>query len=109
MHSRLPRTARNLGNKIIKPLRFEFDRTILFGAHICRHEELRDLEPVVKVFFRLSSFEEAIYEIPVLALIAIIGRLVRNNRHKALLSVLLLDQILSGFACHPPAEEELDS
>src|SRR4029450_10391056 len=102
---RLPVAARPGGEDRADPGRPPVERPFLLGAHVRGHQQLDDLQAGAPVLGRLDAVEECPHEVPVLGLVAVLEHLAAQERHQALLGVLLLDQVLAGRARDAPAEE----
>src|SRR6058998_415940 len=79
----------------------------LLGAHVGRHQDLYDLQPVVERQQRRLATEEHAHEVPILGVVAVSRRLARHHGHEPHLGVLLLHQVLARLPFHLATEEEL--
>src|SRR5690606_5248712 len=103
---RIPRPLRDGRYEILHLIRIPRERALLLGALVGRHEQLHDLQAGVEVELGLLSIQKLLDEVAILALVAVLGRLVADEGHQALLRILLLDEVLALLTLHLAAEEE---
>src|SRR5262245_61182855 len=104
--SALPGAARHGRDEFVEVFGSELDDPFLFGAHVSSHQELGYFESVVEALFRLLALREALREVTVFRLLAVLTCFITHKGHQTLLGILLFYEVFAGFPLDLPAHEE---
>src|SRR6266550_2626729 len=105
----LPGSFGNSRQERLEVLWWELQSLASFGAHIGRHQNFHHLETVIEGEHWLLTAQERARHVTILPAIAVDGGLFGYYRHQTHLRVLLLDEVLTRFSLHLPAEEHLEA